>query len=186
MKKFIVTSNGKEIKIGDVITVTEVVKTPFTVAKIDTAIKVTEEMLPILIKEGKVKIIEESNPDISKILAIKVWANTWKSLVDKTGLSSKGLALAFDVVEKVNPWAVVQVILKEIAIELDKQYDNHISNSKKIYAISPQDGKIHEINKKTIKSYKAFPAFRTVEDAKIACSLLKNHLKSIFEDVKKK
>ena len=181
MKKFIVTSNGKEIKIGDVITVTEVIKTPFTVAKIDTTIKVTEEMLPILIKEGKVTAVEENGCDI-----FKIWANAWKSLVDKTGLSSKRLALAFDVAEKVNPWAVVQVILKEIAIELDKQYDNHISNSEKIYAISPQDGKIHEINKKTIKSYKAFPAFRTVEDAKIACSLLKHHLKSIFEDVKKK
>ena len=57
MKKFIVTSNGKEIKIGDVITVTEVVKTPFTVAKIDTAIKVTEEVLPLLIKEGKVTVV---------------------------------------------------------------------------------------------------------------------------------
>ena len=181
MKKFIMTSNGKEIKIGDVITVTEVVKTPFTVAKIDTAIKVNEEILPLLIKEGKVTVVEENGCDI-----FKIWANAWKSLVDKTGLSSKRLALAFDVAEKVNPWAVVQVILKEIAIELDKQYDNHISNSEKIYAISPQDGKIHEINKKTIKSYKAFPAFRTVEDAKIACSLLKHHLKSIFEDVKKK
>ena len=181
MKKFIMTSNGKEIKIGDVITVTEVVKTPFTVAKIDTTIKVTEEVLPLLIKEGKVTAVEENGCDI-----FKIWANAWKSLVYKTGLSSKRLALAFDVAEKVNPWAVVQVILKEIAIELDKQYDNHISNSEKIYAISPQDGKIHEINKKTIKSYKAFPAFRTVEDAKIACSLLKHHLKSIFEDVKKK
>ena len=181
MKKFIMTSNGKEIKIGDVITVTEVVKTPFTVAKIDTTIKVTEEVLPLLIKEGKVTAVEENGCDI-----FKIWANAWKSLVYKTGLSSKRLSLAFDVAEKVNPWAVVQVILKEIAIELDKQYDNHISNSEKIYAISPQDGKIHEINKKTIKSYKAFPAFRTVEDAKIACSLLKHHLKSIFEDVKKK
>lgn len=171
------TSNGKEIKVGDVITVTEVVKTPFTVAKIDTAIKVTEEMLPLLIKEGKVTVVEENGCDISKI-----WANAWKSLVTKTNLSSKSLALAFDVIEKVNPWAVVQVVLKEIAIELDKQYDNHISNSEKIYAISPQDGKIHEINKKTIKSYKAFPAFRTIEDAKIACSLLKNHLKSIFSN----
>ena len=78
------------------------------------------------------------------------------------------------------------MVLREIAIELDKKYDNHINNSEKIYAISPQDGRIHEVDKSHIKNYKAFPAFRNIEDAKIACSLVKNHLKSIFGDDKEK
>ena len=67
-------------------------------------------------------------------------------------------------------------------ISLDKKYDNHINKSEKIYVISPQDGRIHEINKKTVKNYKAFPAFRSIEDAKIACSLIREHLKSIFSN----
>lgn len=181
MEKFINVKSGKEVKVGDLIRVVANVNIPvFGEIKAVKEITLTKDMLTKLIIRGEVKIVKETSDPI------KIWANAWKSLVDKTGLSSKKLALAFDIAEKVNPWVVVQVVLKEIAIELDKQYDNHISNSEKIYAISPQDGKIHEINKKTIKSYKAFPAFRTVEDAKIACSLLKHHLKSIFEDVKKK
>ena len=181
MKKFIVTSNGKEIKIGDVITVTEVIKTPFTVAKIDTTIKVTEEMLPILIKEGKVTAVEENGCDI-----FKIWANAWKNLCNKANVTSEKMSSILDILEDANHWVVVQLLLKEIAIELDKKYNNHINNSEKIYAISPQDGRIHEIDKSHIKNYKAFPAFRNIEDAKIACHLVKNHLKSIFGDDQEK
>ena len=96
------------------------------------------------------------------------------------------MSCLIDALEGANHWAVVQLLLKEIAIELDKQYNNHIKNSEKIYAISPQDGRIHEVNKSHIKNYKAFPAFRNIEDAKIACSLVKNHLKSIFGDDQEK
>ena len=181
MEKFISVKSGNEVKVGDLIRVVAKVNSPvFGEIKAVKEITLTKNMLAKLILRGEVKVVKETSDPM------KIWANAWKNLCNKANVTSEKMSSILDVLEEANHWAVVQPLLKEIAIELDKQYDNHISKSEKIYAISPQDGKIHEINKKTIKSYKAFPAFRTVEDAKIACSLLKHHLKSIFEDVKKK
>ena len=138
------------------------------------------DMLTKLILRGEVKIVKETSDPR------KIWANAWNNLCNKTEVTSGFMSGILDILEKANHWAVVQLLLKEIAIELDKKYDNHINNSEKIYAISPQDGRIHEVDKSHIKNYRAFPAFRNIEDAKIACSLVKNHLKSIFGDDQEK
>lgn len=131
-----------------------------------------------LIKDGKVVVGER---DINKI-----WNDAIRSLAEKTNWKKEKLLNILATLHLVNPWAVTQMVLREIAIELDKKYNNTINKSEKIYAISPQDGRIHEVDKSYIKNYKAFPAFRNIEDAKIACSLVKNHLKSIFEDAQEK
>lgn len=80
-----------------------------------------------------------------------------------------------------NPMSAFNIILREIAIWLDMKYEDHIENSKHIYAVSTLDGRIHEINKKHIKNYRNFAAFRTVEDAKFACSILRDQLKDMFK-----
>ena len=74
---------------------------------------------------------------------------------------------------KVNPNTRKDLIIK---------YKDHINDSEKIFAITAQDGKIHEICKESIKSYRAFPAFRSVEDAKIAYSITKELLKNTFKN----
>ena len=124
---------------------------------------------------GKANVVEEKTPN-------KIWNNAIESLAKKTNWKKEKLSNILNTLHIANPWAATQMVLREIAIELDKKYDDHINKSEKIYAISPQDGRIHEINKKTIKSYKAFPAFRSIEDAKIACSLIREHLKIIFSN----
>lgn len=181
MEKFINVKSGKEVKVGDLIRVVTNVNIPvFGEIKAVKEITLTKDMLTKLIIRGEVKIVKEtSNP-------INIWANAWKNLCNKADVTSEKMSSILEVLKGVNRWAVVQLLLKEIAIELDKKYDNHINNSEKIYAISPQDGRIHEVDKSHIKNYKAFPAFRNIEDAKIACSLVKNHLKSIFGDDQEK
>lgn len=181
MEKFINVKSGKEVKVGDLIKVVANVNIPvFGEIEAIKEITLTKDMLTKLILRGEVKIVKETS-DPRKILA-----NAWNNLCDKAKLTSGGMSSILDALKGANHWAVVQLLLKEIAIELDKKYDNHINNSEKIYAISPQDGRIHEVNKSHIKNYRAFPAFRNIEDAKIACSLVKNHLKSIFGDDKEK
>ena len=181
MEKFINVKSGKEVKVGDLIRVVAGVNHPvFGEIKAVKEITLTKDMLTKLIIRGEVKIVKETSDPR------KIWINAWNNLCNKAEVTSGCMLGILDILEKANHWAVVQLLLKEIAIELDKKYDNHINNSEKIYAISPQDGRIHEVDKSHIKNYKAFPAFRNIEDAKIACSLVKNHLKSIFEDVKKK
>lgn len=173
MKKFIVANSGKEINFGDKIIIVATVDTPLGVARVQGVAIVTKELMIKLIKDGKVKVVGDIDID-------KIWNNAIKNLAKKTNWKEEKLSNILATLHLANPWAATQMVLREIAIELDKKYDNHINESEKIYAISPQDGRIHEINKKTVKNYKAFPAFRSIEDAKIACSLIREHLKSIF------
>ena len=175
MMKFIVAKSGKEINLGDKILIVEAVNTPVGMIEALKIVTVTKELMSKFIKDGKVNVIEEN--DINKI-----WNNAIESLAKKTNWKEEKLSNILATLHLANPWAATQMVLREIAIELDKKYDDHINKSEKIYAISPQDGRIHEINKKTVKNYKAFPAFRSIEDAKIACSLIREHLKSIFSN----
>ena len=175
MKKFILADSGKEINFGDRILIIEDINTPLSVARVQRVAVVTKELISKLIKDGKVNVVEENSIN-------KIWNDAIKSLAKKTNWKEEKLSYILATLHLVNPWAATQMVLREIAIELDKKYDDHINKSEKIYVISPQDGRIHEINKKTVKNYKAFPAFRSIEDAKIACSLIREHLKSIFSN----
>lgn len=88
--------------------------------------------------------------------------------------------------EEVNPALALSVILKEIAIELDKKYNDHIENSNAVYFISLFDGRIYRATKEQIKNYKYFATFRTKEDAKFAYGIVKDSFKEMFEaDAKK-
>lgn len=82
------------------------------------------------------------------------------------------------------PAAAFAIVLREIAIELDKKYEDHISNSPEIYSISLVDGRITKLYKSRIRSYKNFAAFRTIDDAKFACKVLREVLKDMFRDGK--
>lgn len=84
-----------------------------------------------------------------------------------------------------SPIAAFNIVAREIAIYLDQKYVDHIENSDRIFAISPLDGRIHELCKAHIKNYRNFAAFRTVEDAKFACKILREPLKSMFKSVHK-
>ena len=80
--------------------------------------------------------------------------------------------------------AAVNIVLREIACILDEKYPDHINKSDKIYIISTFDGRIHEVSKAYIKNYRNFAAFRTIEDAKIACNIVRDQLKDMFKSGK--
>lgn len=176
MKKFISVESGKEIKLGYKVVLMFETNTPFGFMKASKVVPVTETVLMRLIADKKVKVVDtDDNAEHEAI-----WDAALTNLLKKTGWKFDELNGILSTINSVNPWAVTQIVLREIAIELDKKYKDHINKSEKIYVVSPQDGRIHKINKKTIKNYKAFPAFRNIEDAKIACSLVRENLKSIF------
>ncbi len=176
MKKFISVESGKEVKLGDKVILMFEANTPFGFMKVNKVVPVTEIVLMRLIADKKVKVVDtDDNAEHEAI-----WDAALTNLSKKTGWKLDKLNGILNTINSVNPWAVTQIVLREIAIELDKKYKDHINKSEEIYAVSPQDGRIHKINKKTIKNYKAFPAFRNIEDAKIACSLVRENLKSIF------
>lgn len=117
---------------------------------------------------------EEQEPIITVERAIE-------RVAEKMGVSYDSANKILAKVAKVNPAAAFTIIVKELAIELDQKYEGLIKDSKEIFGISLFDGKVHELNKDHIKSYKNFAAFRTSEDAKLVCNLLRDKLKDMFK-----
>lgn len=83
-------------------------------------------------------------------------------------------------VAEVCPGAALSIMLREIAVYLDLKYEDHIKNSPTIYSVSLTDGVIRSVNKAHIKNYRNFAAFRTIEDAKFACKVLREPIKEMF------
>lgn len=75
-----------------------------------------------------------------------------------------------------------EMMLRAAAILIDRKYPDHINNAKvdKYYTINMTDGKVCEVPKKSIKNFRNFAAFRTLDDIKIATKLLRPLMKHIW------
>lgn len=109
-----------------------------------------------------------------------------KSLANKKGWKPEKMAGWLDEIAKLSPMAAFNIMAREIAIFLDHKYEDHIENSDRIFVISSLDGRIHEICKTHVKNYRNFAAFRSIEDAKFACNILREQLKAMFKKNAKK
>ena len=170
MEKFIL-KNGKEVKMGDKLIKHGVADTPFGKGFIMQEIIVNEKTLPELIKAGVLTQVNCAHGadcpcrhctkgEVPMDMKVYNYLNS---------------------VDSILPAAAFSMVLREIAIELDKKYEDHIENSPEIYVISMLDGRITKANKAHIKNYRNFAAFRTIEDAKIACRIVKPILKEMFK-----
>ncbi len=115
-----------------------------------------------------------------------IYIEALRAIAKKKGCTTTEAKNWLHEIHEVSPVAAFNIVAKELAIELDKKYKDHIENSDKIFVISTFDGRIHEVCKAHIKNYKNFAAFRTLEDAKTVCSVLKEPLKTMFRNVGKK
>ena len=95
-----------------------------------------------------------------------------KLLADKHGWKEDKMNGFLGKLYEINSGAVISIMLKEIAIELDKKYPDHIRFSPEIYVFSTNCGKIVKLNKDSIKSFKFFAAFSTKEDAAFAVKVI--------------
>ena len=107
--------------------------------------------------------LKNENKDIYYYIKLLADKHNWKK--DKMdGFLGKVYAI--------NPGAAISIMLKEIAIELDKKYPDHIRFSPEIYIFSANRGKIVQLDKANIKTFKFFAAFRTKEDAEFAIKVI--------------
>ena len=186
MEKFIL-KNGEEVKMGDKLIKQDIINTPLDKRLIIQEVIVNEKTLPELLKAGvltpagyahgtgctcrhcaKSEVPMDLDFYIEKIAA----RLGWKPEKVYNYLNSVG---------SIFPAAAFSMVLREIAVELDKKYEDHIENSPEVYVISMLDGRITKANKAYIKNYRNFAAFRTIEDAKIACRIVKPILKEMFK-----
>lgn len=158
MSKFVLKSNPQEeVRIGDSITAT--CNTDFGQLKITRTID--EFVLQELVKQGVVVKTEdvEMTLDIMDLIQHLAKRVNWKT---------ENLKKYMENLFTINPVAVYQTLLKECAIMLDKDYECHISEVKKVYAVSILDGEIFEIDQSDGKNYTNVALFRTTQEAAIA------------------
>lgn len=176
MNKLKLKETGKEVKMGEkLIKVVELFGIPVPVAQIE----INKTTLPDLIKHGVI-VAEGSDSDIDITIEGAV-----QHLANRIGWNKENLERYFNNLHKISPAAVFEIILKEVAILLDEKYPNHISNSKEIWVINKVNGEIQvlkDISK--IKSFQHFAAFRSLDDAKIACTITRDILKEMFKSGK--
>jgi len=147
MDNYIFSVNGDQVGLGD-------------------SIKVTPEVLEVLKKVGLVKKAKSTPTDLT-FYASKV-ANRlgWDSL--RTANEDpfwRNLNI-----REFGPF--LDMLTREIALELDKKYPDHIKECEEVYVISRLDFTIGKIKTSDIKFSGYVPLFRTEEDAKFAVSIL--------------
>lgn len=189
MKKFVL-KDGKEVKMGDKLVKHGMTDTPFGKAFIMQEIIVNKETLPKLIKAGVLTQVDCTHnagcqcEQCKQCTEVEVPMNMdfyIEKIVARLGWKPEKAYNYFNSVYSILPAAVFSMVLREIAIELDRKYEDHIKNSPEIYVISLSDGRITKVNKAHIKNYRNFAAFRTIEDAKTACRIVKPILKEMFK-----
>ena len=186
MEKFIL-KNGEEVKMGDKLIKRGVVNTLFGKEIIIQEVIVNEKTLPELLKAGVLTPAgcahgtdchcgHCTNNEIPMDINFYV-----ERIAARLGWKPEKVYNYLNSVDSILPAAAFSMVLREIATELDKKYEDHIENSPEIYVISLLDGRITKANKAHIRNYRNFAAFRTIEDAKIACKIVKPVLKEMFK-----
>lgn len=170
MVKFYLRSTGKEVRVGD-----DLLK---ILAGYVGPVILTDDLLSEFIKEGIIitKSMEKEIPMEPKYYIQKI--------ADRLGWKFEKVCNYLDNADLILPAAAFSMVLREIAVELDKKYEDHIENSPEIYVISMFDGRITKANKAHIKNYRNFAAFRSISDAKIACKIMRSILKDLFQSGK--
>jgi len=176
--------NGKKVQIGDILVKVSKVVDPFFGGAVVQHIVVTEDILPRLLELG---IVTTTNPTKSTVVESEVPMELEyyiQKIAKKLGWKMEKVYNYLNSVDSILPTAAFFMVLREVAIELDKKYEDHIEKSPEIYVISMLDGRITKANKAHIKNYRNFAAFRTIEDAKIACRITRDILKEMFKSGK--
>ena len=183
MEKIYLT-NGKEVQIGDILTKVSKVKNPFFGKGIVAQnIVVTKDILPKLLEAGIVTTTKPAKSVVETEVPMELEYYIQK-IAEKLGWKVERVYNYLNSVDTILPAAAFSMVLREIAIELNKKYEDHIEKSPEIYVISMLDGRITKANKAHIKNYRNFAAFRTIEDAKIACRITRDILKEMFKNGK--
>lgn len=179
MKKLILVKTGKEVKVGDAIIICRAYGHP-TMDKCYSVRRVTinETTIPELINLGIIKVVDTKAED-TPAHNLDYYIG---KIADRLGWKSEKVYNYLNGIDSLFPAAAFSIVLREIAIDLDKKYEDHIENSPEIYVINMFDGRITKVNKATIKNYRNFAAFRSVSDAKIACSIVRDILKEMFKN----
>lgn len=135
-------------------------------------VEVTDEMLDFLIKSGFVEQVDEPMD----------WFYYANHLADRMGANVEDLCADLSYLSNYHPMAFISVILREIALVMDRKYEGNIKDCQYVYSISSVTGEIRKIQTSDIKSFKGFAAFRYRKDATKATIILKEFFDKVFNE----
>lgn len=169
-KKFYLVSTNEEIVFGDTIMVNKFCDGINTTV----AVTFTEGTVEILTKLGVIRVENVVNTDTITTLDCieRIASRKSKTVKEVQDILAK--------VDAISPIATLSILLKELAIILDKKYSDHISCCDEVFVISTIDGAPYKINTSSIKSFNNFAAFRNLEDVHIVHRVLGNYFKAVF------
>lgn len=175
-KRFILSATGQPVDIGDVIR-TE--KTSIKKNKKTTKItleSLAESNIEKYLSNGVIKEVnKEYLPKHLDPTSIYYYiGKILKKLdIDKVPEDANLKLLLIAKLFATYEFAFKRILIREIAEELDSKYEGTIATSPEIWIIDLFTMKPVHIDKKYIKSYRDFSAFRTEEDAKFALNVMK-------------
>ena len=172
MKKYFI--KDKEVKLGETISFEDVKKSEGWTTITTHTFTFTEDYVEYLLQNGYLRVEEEKLPTPQEMLEI-VLNRVSKKLKMERAEGRNFINKVFTL----NPSSAFSLLLKEIAVVLDKQYPDHISEVNTIYIFNAASGKIQQV-RNNLGCYKAFAAFRTREDIDLALSTLEGWVKHIY------
>ena len=170
--KYFVTDTRTEVKPGEVFKMCTRENGPYGECTKTMTFTLTEENIALLVKEG-ILIASETAPIPMNV------AFYCAKLKEKLGWKDKKLCHILGDLSEVHLGVVFSLLLKEIAIVMDKNYSDHISKSKTFFYVSMIDGTIQSLREApTFTQHVAL--FRTKQEAYLAVKILKDLHKSMF------
>ena len=121
--------------------------------------------------------VEEKVPNYYEFTTTDWMGLITESLGSNCNIATKAVLKGID---ENHPGAVMSIVLQVIAKALDSYYPDHISKSDEIYIINSMNGKVQKVDKKVIRNYKYFAAFRTLEDAVFAAKTFNTIKQSLY------
>lgn len=178
MKKYYNPATKKEYALGDHVVFSA--KSPEG-ATVTLSTPITKEILPLLLEVGLLK--EKSDkPELLKREDIPMDLMFYVNLLAQNKDWTLGKTVEFlNEVSSVHPNATFDILQMVIAKYLDEQYPDHIKNSPRIFGITSSNGKVVEVYKEDIANFRNFAAFRSPEDAGIACRILRDIKRYLFK-----
>ena len=119
------------------------------------------------------EIVEREDPEKGPLKSEKDAEYYLNKIFQKSSLDKENFTEFLFTLLNIWPASLYTMFLREIAIDLDANYKDHISNSPSIYIIDIASMRIYNLPKACIKNYKNFAAFRSSKEALIALELLK-------------
>lgn len=174
MSKYISEITGKEIKVGDTISIG--LLSDFDSERIEkTEVTLTEEILDSLVKLGMVKKIEDKD---------YLYKEAINRIAKYNDISASEAIVLLNAVKKVNKWAALLMILKEISTILSNKYLAPLKEWKYVYIINPLNGTIITVTTSNIPhvNYNTIPVFRTKNDAEKAKLVVEKQFKDCFNE----